>query len=344
MRLQLYDFGNLFDPRPFRWDAFIAGFAPMPVSLNPANGNPGHWRFEHPTHPIRFYAPVVTKMMRKMVSSVHFDAEDVDPVGFESWWLEHPLWTGLFNAVTSGPAILVVEPPGIGGPVAKGIIVARPELLTELPSWAQNLTFNDHVFVAPEREDFDRLIAEAWDLSFDVRYARQPRDGWADEVEQDEEAREAFENYIAGKRGKVAIWGGQAIEQPGTGGSFLDKYGVWVDWRDFDDEIVKHFAKQLKNPRLDVEMRGEDLLISFGSAQRLLTSQEIGKEQYQTIRAMNEVLAPDFEVRSVRKEADGDTHCFVFAPSKLWKHLEDLDREKLERKIKIIDSRDGFRS
>ena len=343
MILKLYGFGDPFHPDPFRWDAFLSGFAPMAVAEDPHGVNT-HWRFDHPAHPIRFYAPI-KGLLTKTISSVHFESEDVERLGHDEGWIEHPLWTGLFNALTSWPAILVVEPIGIATPAAKAVMVARPELVAGLPEWARR--GDVQIFVASQRADFDRLMSEGWDLSFEVQSLQQPRDGWADEVEQDDKARKAFVDYITGKRSSTATfsWGGRPIEVPGLRPAFLEQYCDWIDWRAFDDEIVKQFDNRLRRSGLDVEWLDRDLQISLGSERkRRLAAQEIEKDQYHTLRALNELLAPDFEIRVVKKEADGDTHGFLFAPGWLWKHLEELDREKLERKIGVIGPKDGFRS
>lgn len=305
-----------------------------------SRGGNTHWRFEHPAHPVRFYAPI-KGLLTKQLSTVHFEYEDTMRLGHDEGWREHPLWTGLFNAMASWPAILVVEPIGIATPAAKAVMVTRPELVAGLPEWARR--GDVQIFVAPQRADFDRLISEGWDLSFEVQSFRRPRDGWADEVEQDEEARQAFVNYIAGKAGSAPTfsWGGQPIEVPGLQLAFLERYCDWVDWRASDDEVIKQFDNRLLRSGLEAEWLDGDLQISLGSERkRRLAAPE---DQYQSLRALNELLAPDFEIRVVRKEADGDTHGFLFAPSWLWKHLEEFDREKLERKIAVIGPGDGFR-
>src|SRR5262245_57074170 len=94
----------------YSWDKFVAAFTPMSVVADPTNVNEGHWRLEHPTHPIRFYAPVLYG--KNLSGHVLFDYQDVTPVGHEDWWLDHPLWAGLFRVLTSWPAMLVVQPLG----------------------------------------------------------------------------------------------------------------------------------------------------------------------------------------------------------------------------------------
>jgi hypothetical protein len=340
MDLKLHSFEQ---PRQsFHWNDFVSCFKPAAVSPHPHLGA-GHWRLEHPTHPIHFFAQVPHIKRLDEIADVYFEFEDLAQLGEDGACAGHPLWAGLFKAMISWPAIVCVNPPSLG----PAILVARPELLLRLPSWVHDPpSGQEHThFVVPERANFDRLIAEAFALNRTILGAGQPRVGWADEIEQDEEARNAFADYVAGKRQKVATytWGDRQVKPvSGWRGSFLDQYGIWVDWRALDDSIVEDVDKRLKDRRLGVKMLGEDLLISFGSSQRIITCEEIGTERYQTIRAINELMAPDFQMRLVQKTVNTDTHCFLLAPAWLWKHLEELDRAKLERRIKVIDDRDGF--
>jgi hypothetical protein len=330
MNLQLYGLDESRDAIP--WDEFIAGFAPCrPVAEPGKEGT--HWVLEHPSGDIRLYAPVAGGK----ITSAFFEYDDVVTLAGHPDRGRHPLWTGLFRALGTRRVLLLAELLNMG----KAIIVGDASGLDRLPSWADDVTLR---FVTPTRADFDRLIAEGWALTAEFNAGMQPRNGWADEHEQDEAALAAFTSYVTGKRGKTVTyrWGDKPVKPHGSSGTFLDRYGTWVDWRDFDDSIVRYFADRLKNRRLSAELQEEDLVITFGSSLRTLTIDEIGKERYQTVRAVNEVVAPDFEIRLVRKSVDGDTHCFLFAPAWLWSRLEAGDRDKLERKIKPIDAGDGF--
>lgn len=337
MELKLYGFDDI--RVAFPWDDFVSGFPPK--TLAQQSPRESDWRVEHPTCPIHFFAKRWNPRPDS-IWAVNFDFYDLVRLGKDASCAGHPVWSGVFHALVSWPAIVAMQPAGLGEPVAEAIIIARPELVPRLPTWAQKC---DTKFVVSERAEFDRLIAEAFALSLAVRSGAQSRDGWADEIEQDEEARQAFAGYVFGKRGKLATytWGGRRIRPPhGMKGSFLDRYADGVDWRATDDSIVEYVGKRLKRPRLGVKMLGEDLLISFGSSQRMLTCQEIGTERYHTIRAVNEIMAPDFQIRLVEDSVNTDTHDFLLAPAWLWKYLEDLDRAKLERKIKVIGPGDGF--
>jgi hypothetical protein len=97
-----------------------------------------------------------------------------------------------FKAFISWPAILKLSMSGLGD----GIFVPRTELLHHLPSWAQKV---HPKFVVSGREDFDRLITEAFALDPVILVSSEGREAWADEIERDEEARETFAGYLAGR-------------------------------------------------------------------------------------------------------------------------------------------------
>ena len=326
----MYGLDGSFREASVPWSEFTAGFAPCRFAADPEREGT-HWVMEHPTRTVRVYAPVISGA----ISRAHFEYDDVVELGRDPDAASHPLWSGLFHALSTQPVLLRVLPLNL----SEAVFVSKDEYRARLPSWADGL-----VLVAPRRADFDRLIGEAWAISGAVNAARQPRNGWADEHVHDEAALTAFTNFVTGKRGKRMTyrWGDQPIKSHSSSGTFLDHYATWVDHREFDDSIVRYLGERLRNPRLRAEMQGADLLISFGGSTRRLTVEEIGTDRYQTVRAVNEVLAPAFEVRLVRSSVDGDTHAFLLAPAWLWTELEAAHREKLERKVKRIDARDGF--
>jgi hypothetical protein len=317
--VELHGFGDL-DQQAFRWDAFLLCFAPLKVT--PTRWD--YWRLQHPTHPIEFRAPL-TGQLKDSIPHAQFDIE----AALGEYWAEHPYWTGVFKAFASWPAILQLSTTGLGD----AIFVPRPELLNQLPSWAQKSSWSD----------FDRLIAEAFALDRVIHASAEVREACADENDQDEKAREAFAGYIAGTNQEPAtyIWGGQAVTSHSEG-AFIARYGDWVDWRLDDSEIVERFARRLKKPRLALGPSNDTLEILFGKLARTLTYEQIGKDRYVTLRALNEMLAPHFQIRRVGQETS-DTHCFLLAPAWLWTHLEDQYGRKLQCLIRAIGPRDGFK-
>ncbi len=334
MDLQLYGFGES-NQQPFQWQAFLSGFAPLQVTQ--AHGFRDYWRLQHPSHSIEFHAPL-TGQRRDAIPYAQFEFEHIAALSEHPSWAEHPFWTGVFHAFVAWPAILKLSTASFGD----AILVARPDLLSQLPSWAQEA---HPKFVAPERAGFDRLIADAFALNRVILASTQSRQAWADEHDQDEEARKDFTNYIARKEQEppTYIWGGQAVTAfSGDWKPFIDRYADRVDWRQDDSTIVECFRRRLKRPRLALGPSGDMLEIRFDGATRTLTFEEIGKERYITLRALNELLHPRFEIRLLKKADDGDTHCFLFAPAWLWTHLEDHHGRKLRRQIRAIDPQDGF--
>jgi hypothetical protein len=334
MHLAFYGLGTI--SASFPWSAFCAAFAPLEVTDDPVLGDT-HYILQHAERPVRFYAPVLG-MLRKTVSSVDFEFEDVRPFIDQAGRPDHPLWTGLYDLLGQWDCLLRVT----SIPMGETVIVGEPAALRRLPSWVGSDT---HVFVAESRAEFDALFAEAWELIARVDGNLQPRLGWADAIEHDAAALAAFSDYLAGKRGKVPryTWCGKPIKIAGSRSNFLERYGVWVDWRSFDDSIVRYFAERLREPSLRGDLAEDGgIRITFGAKTKDLSLDHIGPERYQTIRGLNDILSGAYEIRGVRKEMQDDTHCFLIAPMWLWRHLEEHDAKRLDQKIKRIDLEDGF--
>lgn len=330
--------GTLMDHAPFSWNRFCAAFAPLQVAKDP-DRKTTHWTLEHPERPVRFYAPV-SGLLRKTIPFVHFQYEDVANFIDQHGRPNHPFWKGIYELLSQWDCLLVIE----SIPMGKTIVVAHGDAVNRFPSWVHNTNCN--IFVAEARAEFDQLIAEAWDLISRIAAdSDQPRLAWADATDRDDQALTDYTNYLAGRRGKTPryTWHGKPVQLLGHRGSFMERYGVWVDWRDFDDDIVNYFGERLREESLYGEETEHGLCITFGEATKELTLEHIGSEPYQTIRGVNEILSGAYEIRAVLKEMDGDTHCFLIAPLWLWRHLEEHDRERLEQKVVRIAANDGFR-
>src|SRR5688572_25769322 len=146
MNLQLYGLDESRAAIP--WADFIAGFAPARLTEDPERRGT-HWVLEHPVRDIRLYAPV----SGGKISNVHVEYDDVITLADHPDRDHHPLWTGLYRALSTRPVLLLVEPLNL----PKAIVVGDTPALERLPSWVDDDTLT---FVTPTRADFDRLIAE----------------------------------------------------------------------------------------------------------------------------------------------------------------------------------------
>lgn len=340
MYLALYGLGGLGKQDPIPWNAFCSAFSGCEIVRDPRDDRDEHWILKHPAQDIRLYS-AVSGLLRKEITSVHFDYKDVPMLWHTDGSPEHPLWEGLFRLLKDWQALLCAEPPGRGTPVAKAVIVARPELIQELPSWADDVQLK---FACPTLADFIRVVASGWDLSRDFLNGSEPRSRWADSDERDERALTDFKNFITGKRGASPryAWDGKPVKPTQSAGSFLDAYGMLIDWRDFDFVIVEYFAEKIANESLLSEEAEDHLRITYQSRTRALSYGEIGKERYNTLRALNEVLSPDYEIRIVKNSHGWRYTLRSVCPTWLWHHLEKECSSQLKKKVKRIGPLDRF--
>src|SRR2546426_10855840 len=104
----------------------------------------------------------------------------------------------------------------------------------------------------------------------------------------------------------------------------------WVDWREDEADIVSYCETVLRTGSLTAEWvrvatsRGSDLFISY-SGRRIRAPLINGYEdRHIALCALNQVLAPDYEVRFCIDSNGSDTLAFLPLPSATWGQLEDL--------------------
>jgi hypothetical protein len=102
----------------------------------------------------------------------------------------------------------------------------------------------------------------------------------------------------------------------------------WVDWREGETDIVRYCEAVLQTGKLSAEQvraatpRGSELFISY-DGRRLRAPLINGYEdRHIALCTLNQVLAPDFEVRFCIDSAGSDTLAFLPLPSAKWAELE----------------------
>ncbi len=103
----------------------------------------------------------------------------------------------------------------------------------------------------------------------------------------------------------------------------------WVDWREDEGDIVKYCEAVLQTGSLAAEWvraatpRGSDLFISY-IGRRIRAPLTNGHEdRHIALYALNQALAPDYEVRFCIDSHGSDTLAFLPLPSARWAELED---------------------
>ena len=103
----------------------------------------------------------------------------------------------------------------------------------------------------------------------------------------------------------------------------------WVDWREEDAEIVEYCESIIQSGELSADEvdadndAGFDLYINYRN-QRVRVPLEIDiQDRHITLVALNEVLAPDYEIRFCIDSNGADTLAFAPLRCSDWKQLAD---------------------
>lgn len=95
-----------------------------------------------------------------------------------------------------------------------------------------------------------------------------------------------------------------------------------VDWREYDDEIVKLCESVIKTGKLSASMHGSTLTIKYGDKQSQLELPESTGARHDTICALNDILNPDYEVRYFLGSHGSDVIGLCVLQKSLWQQLE----------------------
>ena len=338
MELKIYPISNNGFGSGIPWSMFQDAFSDFVITKDPKSTYVGDVILQHPFQNIHVYIRL-SDPTQKNCLAIHFEYYDVCELR-HSEKADHPLWKAIYFILNHHKSLLIAEPPGLGTTITKGVIVSQNEYLREFPTWVDD---EEHKFVCPTFEDFQRVVASGWHLSKQFIETADSKTKWSSKA-HDVEIYKVFENYITGKRGSRIryAWDGIPVKPDQSSGTFLDVYGVWVDWRDMDSSVVEYFADSLKEDLLTGQETETSLVITYEGRTIDLSIEEISKERYNTIRAINKLIAPNYEIRAVRRSMRGDTHCFLIAPSWLWQNLQEPYSEQLSLKVKVITETDGF--
>ena len=119
---------------------------------------------------------------------------------------------------------------------------------------------------------------------------------------------------------------------------------LWIDWREYDEEIIKYCEKFLQTGDLDGEAReaendkGFDIVIKFKGKEYIIEYKGEGADRDSSIKALNKILSPDYEIRFWMDSIGSDTLGFFPKESKYWKELEkEFGIEKVRKYFSVID-------
>jgi hypothetical protein len=127
---------------------------------------------------------------------------------------------------------------------------------------------------------------------------------------------------------------------------------LWIDHRDYDEDIINGMESFLKTGYLKGEMidetddcTGFEIIIHYKGEKHKIEYKGEGSDRDTTVIALNEVLKPDYEIRLFKDSLGSDTLAFLPLPVKHWIELEkefgqnkvDLLFMKISKEIKMFE-------
>ena len=123
---------------------------------------------------------------------------------------------------------------------------------------------------------------------------------------------EVIKDFLANPQNTDQLWESNAL--------------VEIDWRDYDEDVVKYFNQAIGN-MISVRMEnnkkpyGNDIILIYKDRQLKIPYQE-KMDRDTTIKSINEVIKDDFSIRLLVDSAEDDTFAFCVLPNEQWKILE----------------------
>ena len=150
-----------------------------------------------------------------------------------------------------------------------------------------------------------------------------------------EQIYEAIEVFLANPQNTDQLWESNAL--------------VEIDWREYDENVVKYFNKAIGNMisvcREDNKKPyGDDIILIYKDKSMIIPYQE-KMDRDTTIKSINELIKDDFSIRLLVDSAEDDTLSFCVLPNEQWEMLEkEFGKNNLNRyfikvtpKIKMFD-------
>ena len=119
---------------------------------------------------------------------------------------------------------------------------------------------------------------------------------------------------------------------------FNSKVITWIDWREYDEDIISYFNALLPQEDIvDVEIkeiklgRGIDIILKKDNKTLAIPYEDDATDRDITIKTLNDFISPKYQVRVFMESIGDDTLAFTVLNSDEWKDLEnEFGKEKLE--------------
>jgi hypothetical protein len=114
---------------------------------------------------------------------------------------------------------------------------------------------------------------------------------------------------------------------------------VVVDWREEEASLIGYVSNVIPEAGLAFEEAesGDDLVLSYKGRSAPVGLTMSPRDRYITIRAINRMLAGDYEMRLFRVTYESDTHSFYVRPAQWWREAEQAYPDEIARVFRVVD-------
>lgn len=104
---------------------------------------------------------------------------------------------------------------------------------------------------------------------------------------------------------------------------------IWVDWRDFDESIIRYFNERLPDEDkvlfecVKIEKaRGVDILLKKDGVSTAIPYADDCTDRDTTLKSIQEYISPKYQIRWYMDSLGGDTLAFCIELTSQWEQLE----------------------
>jgi len=119
---------------------------------------------------------------------------------------------------------------------------------------------------------------------------------------------------------------------------------VVVDWREDEGDLIDYVIDKIPDAGLSFaeDESSEDLVLLYKGRMQPVGLTHSPRDRYITIRALNRILAGDYEMRVFRVTLDWDTHSFYLKPCSWWREAEQGHPQEIARVFRVVDEELDF--
>ena len=119
-------------------------------------------------------------------------------------------------------------------------------------------------------------------------------------------------------------------------------YGVNVDWREYDRDIIEMFGERLPESSVGVEETDTGLDVTYNGQHHLIPLQFNEQDRYVTIRGFQEIIKDTYEIRLFEDSYFSDTHQFLLLPKQQWNEVDTRYPDQSKNMFRVIDAELDF--